>query len=105
MSDNHINRTQLAEKLGVSKGYVSQLLNGDFDHKLSKLVELSLAFGVVPIIDFKPIADVVSEDSFAYSTSNWKPVVYNKQMSLNTIQFNDSNSYETYSFHPNPKAA
>ena len=43
MEENNLNRTQLAKHLGVSKGYVSQLLNGDYDHKLSKLVELSLA--------------------------------------------------------------
>ncbi len=47
-----INRTQLAHHLGVSKGYVSQLLNGDFDHRLSKLVELSIAFKCVPKLEF-----------------------------------------------------
>ena len=56
------NRTQLAEHLGVSKGYVSQLLNGDYDHKLSKLIELSLAFGYVPKIDFVSIEEFVKED-------------------------------------------
>ena len=42
MSKNQMNRTQMAKHLGVSKGYVSQILNGDYDHKLSKFVELSL---------------------------------------------------------------
>lgn len=55
------NRSQLAEYLGVSKGYVSQLLNGDYDHRLSKFFELALAFGVVPQIDFVPIEDCVKE--------------------------------------------
>lgn len=58
------NRTQLAEHLGVSKGYVSQLLNGDYDHKLSKLVELSLAFGYVPKVDFIPVEDYIEQNSF-----------------------------------------
>lgn len=56
------NKSQLAEYLGVSKGYVSQLLNGDYDHRLSKFFELALAFGVVPQIDFIPIEDYVKED-------------------------------------------
>ena len=51
METNKKNRTQLAEHLGVTKGYVTQLLNGDYDHKLSKLVELSLKCGYVPKID------------------------------------------------------
>lgn len=52
MHQQNINATQLATKLNVSKGYVSQILNGNFDHKLSKLVELSLAIDKVPIIRF-----------------------------------------------------
>ncbi len=32
METNDLNRRQLAEHLGVSKGYVSQLLNADYDH-------------------------------------------------------------------------
>lgn len=52
MHQHGINATQLAKKLNVSKGYVSQILNGNFDHKLSKLVELSLAIDKAPIIRF-----------------------------------------------------
>lgn len=62
MSANSMNRTQLASHLGVSKGYVSQLLNGDYDHKLSKLVELAISFGFVPTIEFKPIGEVMKAD-------------------------------------------
>ena len=29
------------------RGYVSQLLNGDYDHRMSKFFELALAFGMV----------------------------------------------------------
>lgn len=63
MSENGMNRTQLAQHLGVSKGYVSQLLNGDYDHKLSKFVELSLKFGFVPKVEFERIEDCIKEDS------------------------------------------
>ena len=52
MTENGLNRTQLAQKLGVTKGYVTKILNGDFDHRLSKLVELSVAIGFIPKIDF-----------------------------------------------------
>ena len=47
MAETGRNKSQLAEYLGVSKGYVSQLLNGDYDHRMSKFFELALAFGMV----------------------------------------------------------
>lgn len=50
-------RSQLAEHLGVSKGYVSQVLNGDFDHKLSSLIRLALAVDVVPNLKFQEPAE------------------------------------------------
>lgn len=55
MVDNNLNRTELAKKLGVSKGYVTQLLNGDSDHRISKLVELALSIGYYPTLEFKKI--------------------------------------------------
>ena len=64
MEEHEMNRTQLAQYLGVTKGYVSQLLNGDFDHRISKLVELALAFGVVPEFNFTPISEYVARDNF-----------------------------------------
>jgi Fic family protein/predicted XRE-type DNA-binding protein len=46
---NGISRTQFAEKLGVSKSYLSQLLNAKGgDHKLSRLVSIALAIGKHP---------------------------------------------------------
>jgi transcriptional regulator with XRE-family HTH domain len=61
--DNKLNKTQLAEKLGVTKGYITQVLNGDFDHKMSKLVDLSLAFGKVPIIHFVDLKQYLIDDA------------------------------------------
>lgn len=62
MEKNQMNRTQLAKHLGVTKGYVSQVLNGDFDYKLSKLVELSLAMGKIPQLKFVDIAQVIKPE-------------------------------------------
>lgn len=45
---NGFTKTQFAEKIGVSKGYLSQFLNGRSDHKLSRLVSISLAIGKHP---------------------------------------------------------
>jgi transcriptional regulator with XRE-family HTH domain len=50
-----INQTELAEELGVTKGYVSQILKGEFNYTLKKLIEISLA-------EYKTVADVIAED-------------------------------------------
>jgi transcriptional regulator with XRE-family HTH domain len=66
MAEHNINRTQLAERLGVTKGYVSQVLNGDFDHKVSKLVDLALLMGKVPSIKYIDLAKYVENDQRDY---------------------------------------
>lgn len=66
MEKEGINQNQLAERLGVTKGYVSQLLKGQFNHTLKKLIDLSLAMGMVPHIEYRTIADVLLDDSRTY---------------------------------------
>ncbi|OFX18080.1 MAG: hypothetical protein A2033_18790 [Bacteroidetes bacterium GWA2_31_9] len=48
-----ITQTQLAEKLGVTKGYISQIMNGNFNYTLKKLIELSLAINKIPVVEFR----------------------------------------------------
>ncbi len=63
MKDNKLNKTKFAETLGVTKGYLSQVLNGDFDHKLSRLIKLAMAIGKVPVVEFKNLNEVIESDS------------------------------------------
>ncbi len=62
METEGINQNQLAERLGVTKGYVSQILKGEFNYTLKKLIEISMAVGKVPQIEYKSIADVLLAD-------------------------------------------
>lgn len=78
MKRKGMNKKQLAEHLGVSAGYVSQVLNGDYDHRLSKFVELSMDFGYIPKIQFVPIDAVVEEygrkvTAKSYTCATFKP--------------------------------
>lgn len=66
MEKEGINQTQLAEKLGVSKGYISQIMKGEFNYTLKKLIELSMAVGKVPQIGYKSTSDVIVEDNRSY---------------------------------------
>ncbi len=61
--ENNISKTEFASKLGVSKGYVSQILNGDFDHKISKFIELSLIIDKAPMLRLEEIDNCVLLDS------------------------------------------
>lgn len=69
MISKKMNKTQLAEHLGCTKGYVSQLLNGDFDHKMSKFVELSLAVGKIPEITFHDIDEYIESEKNDYQAT------------------------------------
>ena len=95
MKETGRNKTQLAEYLGVSKGYVSQLLNGDYDHRLSKFFELSLAFGVIPQIDFIPVGKYVSDDA---CSKQFKNIAL---PNANFVEWTDGEIHVSYSMKSN----
>lgn len=74
MVKNNLNRSQLAEKLGVTKGYISQVLNGEFNHRIATFVDLALAIGKVPKVEFEDLEEMVTNEREGYSVSNWKVI-------------------------------
>ncbi len=52
MEKNNLKKQDIAEALGVSNAYVSQILHGDFNFTLKKLIELGLLVGKVPMLEF-----------------------------------------------------
>lgn len=62
MNKYDLNQTQLAERLGVSKGYVSQILNGDTNFSLKKLIEISLKLEAAPDLHFKDLNVYAKEE-------------------------------------------
>jgi transcriptional regulator with XRE-family HTH domain len=63
MAAKGMNRAQLADYLGYSRGYITQLLSGAYDSKISKIVELALSIGLAPEIHFSPIPLVSSKEA------------------------------------------
>jgi transcriptional regulator with XRE-family HTH domain len=63
LENNKMTRTQFAKQLGVSKGYVSQVLNGEFNHRLAKLIEIALAIGKAPVLDFEDLNSLADKES------------------------------------------
>ena len=57
--EENLNQSQLAEKLGYSKGYISQIMNGNFNFSIKKLIDLCLKIGTVPEIEFKNLDEYI----------------------------------------------
>lgn len=88
MKKKGMNRRQLAAHLGVSNGYVTQLLNGDYDHKLTKLAELALKFGYVPNIKFIPVEQYIEADKYHLRYAPiYQHANYSKKLSTKTECF------------------
>ncbi len=58
MQANNLNRIKLAQEWGVSKGYITQILNGQCNFSLKKLVELSLKMQKAPVINYVQTDDI-----------------------------------------------
>ncbi|MEM9524958.1 MAG: helix-turn-helix transcriptional regulator [Bacteroidota bacterium] len=61
LEETGMSQNAFAREIGVSKGYLSQVLNGNFDHKLSKLVSLALAVGKLPVINYEDVDKVIKQ--------------------------------------------
>jgi len=64
--DDYLTKTKkkkstFAKEIGVSKGYVSQILNGDADHKISTFVKFILASGHIPELKITTIKDYLNK--------------------------------------------
>ena len=71
MHETGKNKTELSQHLGVSKGYVSQLLSGDYNFSITKLVETAMLMGYVPQMTFKSLEEILLQDEAPFSIS-WK---------------------------------
>ena len=63
MDKKDLTQTQLADELHVTKGYVSQVLKGSYDHKISKLVDLALHAGYIPLTWFVKTDEFIEVDA------------------------------------------
>lgn len=52
MESHNLTQRDVAKKLGVSASYISQILNGNFNFTLKKLIELGLMMDKIPNLEF-----------------------------------------------------
>lgn len=100
LEDNKLSRADFAKQIGVSKGYVTQILNGDFDHRISKLVELSLAIGYFPNIKFEEqqTKEEKKEDILKRAFSLLESIDHCGMAYQKGNDFQKANSYATFNF-------
>lgn len=88
MQKNDLNQNELANKWGVSKGYISQILSGNCNFSLKKLVELSLALEKIPIVKYMPINvyDQIEKISSYMTEQMNKPLIINASSKIIPIR-------------------
>lgn len=96
MEREGINRTELASRLNVSKGYVSQILNGNFNYTLKKWIELCLAIGVVPA-GYKKVDEVIKEEKDSIAKTEYECYVTEKAGGIfkHWINITDNDTFNT----------
>ncbi len=93
MKSNNLNQKELAESLGFSKGYISQILNGDCNFTIKKIVELSIKLGKAPILKYQTIEDYYEFEKFKISFNRdiENKFQYKIPTCKSTFVINDSN--------------
>jgi hypothetical protein len=79
MKTNKLNRTELAKEWGVSKGYITQVLSGECNFSLKKLVELSLKMQKAPVVEYVSTHDMYEMDKISLMVNEQvnKPLLMN----------------------------
>ena len=96
LESNGLSQTDFAMEMKVTKGYVSQILNGDFDHKLSKLVHLYKCIGIaVTGLQKVKIEEYLSDDKNAADKLELKQVDYMAFESEQDLELIPINSIRT----------
>jgi transcriptional regulator with XRE-family HTH domain len=57
MQTNNLTQKDVAERLGASSAYVSQILNGNFNFTLKKLIEIGVMVGKIPALEFVDVSE------------------------------------------------
>lgn len=100
MEENSLSKSELAKNIGVSKSYVTQILNGTCNFSLNKLIDISLSIGYYPQFLLAPKeVDENSKEKIEEYTSTIHRVSKDsgvglllKAYSLNTSQRKNSKS-------------
>ncbi|MBI2968417.1 MAG: helix-turn-helix transcriptional regulator [Bacteroidetes bacterium] len=87
MTANNLSQKDVAEKLGVSNAYVSQIINGNFNFTLKKLIELGLMIGKVPALEFVEFEEYWKREQRGTVVSPTVSVTINVNVQILPVQY------------------
>lgn len=81
MEDKDISKKDLADKLGKTKAYISQLLSGSKNMTLKTLSDVCHAMGVKPVVEFKDnVEKVVFDNTLStFIRTDWQEYVVDER--------------------------
>lgn len=85
MDKHDLNQTELAKKLGFTRGYVSQLMNGNFNLSQKKIIQLLLKMDMVPDLRVRTVDEYVASSKGAKSgRATQKPALKTPKMAASS---------------------
>jgi plasmid maintenance system antidote protein VapI len=76
LKDNNMKRTQLAEKMNVTRGRITQILDGDANITLETIARVLGCFGHILEVSSRPIEQFCAESARTLPMSNFE-MAYN----------------------------
>ncbi len=70
MEKNNLDKAQIAKQIGVELSYISNILNGNFDGKLSRLIELALSINRAPVVNLEDLNVYIQKDKLGLQLLN-----------------------------------
>ncbi|RPI15560.1 MAG: XRE family transcriptional regulator [Ignavibacteriae bacterium] len=86
MDENNKTQSDIAREMNVTKGYISQILNGNFNPTLKKLIEFSLFVKKLPVIGFVTEENYKRRGKAASARKTKRSNKYENQLILNDIK-------------------
>lgn len=62
MKGKDLSQSKLADELGFNRSYITQVFSGDHDHRMSKIIDLALATGKAPVLNFVDIETYIEDE-------------------------------------------
>lgn len=98
LKEQGLTQQQFAERMGVNQSYISQILNGQFDHRISRMIAIYLAIEQVPFISTRPLQEVI-EQWQRHTDRNWNYELTYKEAFLSEEPYSEQKDkavhYET----------
>jgi transcriptional regulator with XRE-family HTH domain len=87
MDKHDLNKTELATKLGFTRGYVSQLMNGNFNLSQKKIIQLLLKLDMVPDLLIRTVDEYLASSKGAKADrAAKKPALKASKMAAASMQ-------------------